>query len=187
MPYCRECGYEYVVGATVCPDCRTTLVAGEPIRCESCDELIEEEATFCPHCGVLLGWSAEGSMDIRCETHKEDEATGRCVVCGKTVCLSCAVTKQGRMFCSNDEHVKMAFDWVAICSTSTQYEAEMIKANLESAGIPATVFSQSDRMYFTTVGDLAVTEVMVPKDEAEEAARYLAATEKKQPERHIHV
>jgi hypothetical protein len=66
------------------------------------------------------------------------------------------------------------------------YEAEMIKTNLESAGIPAMVLSQSDRMYFTTLGDLAVTEVMVPKNEAEEAARYLAAVETRQPARHIH-
>ena len=177
MPYCRECGYEYIAGAAVCPDCQTMLVAGEPVRCESCNEMIEEEATFCPHCGVLLGWSAEGGGEIACDTHFDHEAAGRCVVCGKTVCEACAVKKHGRMFCSNDEHVKMAFDWVAVCSTSTQYEAEMIKANLESAGIPTTVFSQSDRMYFTTLGDLAVTEVMVPKEDVKEAEEYLRAME----------
>lgn len=186
MPYCRECGYEYITGATVCPDCWTTLEAGEPARCESCDELIEQEATFCPHCGVLLGWSSDGAKDFRCETHGDRDATGRCVVCGKLLCGACAVKKQGRMFCNNDDHVKMAFDWVAVCTTSTLYEAEMIRSNLESGGIPAMVLSQGDRMYFTTLGDLAVIEVMVPKDEVEDARRYLAEVGTGQLERHIH-
>ena len=30
MPYCPKCGYEYVAGAKVCPDCQASLVEGEP-------------------------------------------------------------------------------------------------------------------------------------------------------------
>jgi len=81
----------------------------------------------------------------------------------------------GKIFCDNDEHLKMAFDWVAVCSANTADEAEMIRANLEGAGIHAMVFSQSDRMFFTTLGDLAVNEVMVPKSSLEEAKEYLTS------------
>jgi hypothetical protein len=69
----------------------------------------------------------------------------------------------------------MMFDWVAVWTASTPYEAQMIKANLEGAGIPTTVLSQHDRVYYTTAGDLAVNEVMVPKGFLESARKYLEA------------
>jgi hypothetical protein len=173
MPYCKECGYEYAAGIRVCPDCQAPLVEGEQALCDSCEEPIVGEATFCPHCGVLLGWSAEAIKDIMCATHVERPAVGRCVICVTPVCAKCAVKKQGKHFCSNDEHVKMAFDWAVACTTGTQYEAEMIKANLEGAGIAAMVFSHSDRMFPSTIGNLAEIEVMVPKDSLVQAKNYL--------------
>jgi predicted negative regulator of RcsB-dependent stress response len=81
------------------------------------------------------------------------------------------------MFCQSDFELKVAFDWVAVYSASTPYEAHMVKANLESANIPAMVLSQSDRMYYMTLGNLAVAEVMVPKTSYEEAKQFLQALE----------
>jgi hypothetical protein len=173
MPYCPQCGYEYIPGAKFCPDCQSPLAEGEQLFCNSCNEPITGGVTFCPHCGVLLALADKAPRRIMCDVHKYTPAVGACVVCGKPVCEMCAVKKLGKLFCDNDEHVKMAFDWVALCSTSTQDEAAMIKANLEGAGIEALVFSQSDRMFFTTVGDLAVNEVMVPKRSLDEAQQFL--------------
>lgn len=175
MPYCPQCGYEYVAGAKFCPDCQTALAEGEQVFCSSCNERITPGATFCPHCGVLLTPQDELPKPIRCEVHKGTPAIGACVVCGKPVCGVCAVRRMGKIFCDNDEHLKMAFDWVAVCSANTADEAEMIRANLEGAGIRAMVFSQSDRMFFTTLGNLAVNEVMVPKSSLEEAKEYLTS------------
>jgi hypothetical protein len=79
----------------------------------------------------------------------------------------------GKFFCADDEHVKMAFDWISVYTTTTRSEAEMIKGHLEAAGLEAMVFSQSDRMFFTTLGDLAVNEVMVPKASMEAAHAFL--------------
>jgi len=174
MPYCPMCSSEYVAGAKVCSDCQASLVEGEEVFCENCDEHIAAETTFCPHCGVLLGWSEEGEKEIMCDTHRESDAVGRCVVCKKVVCEECAVQKRGKYFCTDDKHVEMSFDWVTVYTTGTEYEADMVAANLESAGIPARVYVQNDQMFVATVGDLAVTKIMVPAEAADEAKAYLA-------------
>ena len=77
---------------------------------------------------------------------------------------------------------KMMSDWVVARTTGTQYEAQMIKANLDGAGIPTMLFSQSDRMYHVTVGDLAVTKIMVPKERLDDARQYLTAMDQERPE-----
>lgn len=175
MSYCPSCGYEYTAGVRVCPDCRTPLREGKALLCETCNEPVTESAQFCPHCGVLRAVPSPKHTPVMCKIHGDRPATGACVVCGKPVCESCAVRKVGKILCDDDEHVKIAFDWVAVCSASTQEEADMIRANLEGAGIEALVFSQADRVFFTTVGDLAVNEVMVPKNSLEDAKRVLIA------------
>jgi hypothetical protein len=124
---------------------------------------------------VLLGWSEEGRERITCDIHRSTDAVGRCVVCKKVVCAECAVRKHGKFFCSNDKHVEMAFDWVAVYSAGMEYEAEMIAANLESAGIPTRVYVQRDHMLVANFGDLAVTKVMVPVEAADEAKHYIAS------------
>ena len=181
MPYCTECGYEYSPGVPVCPDCQAPLSEDNLTPCESCEELIDPASSFCRRCGIYRPNVAE-STKIACEKHADRKPFGRCVFCGKLVCNKCAVRKNGRIFCDNDEHVKMMSDWVVARTTGTQYEAQMIKANLEGAGIPTMVFSQSDRMYYTTVGDLAVTEVMVPKRMLDDARQYLNAMDQEPPE-----
>jgi hypothetical protein len=57
----------------------------------------------------------------------------------------------------------------------------MIKANLEGAGIGVFVLPQRDRMYVTTVGDLAVVEVMVPLESLEEARAYIHSLDAGEP------
>ncbi|MDH3252769.1 MAG: DUF2007 domain-containing protein, partial [Ignavibacteria bacterium] len=136
-----------------------------------------QEVASCPHCGILLGWGPKEEEDLVCATHGEVRAMGCCVICGTPLCGDCARKRQGKIFCQGDYDLKVAFDWVAVYSAGTRYEAEMVKANLESARIPAMILSQSDRMYYTTVGDLAVTEVMVPKKDLAEAKRFLRAVE----------
>lgn len=180
MPYCKQCGYEYTKGVKFCPDCQSALEEGEQLLCDRCNEPVNEDTVFCSHCGVVLPWVDEAAPRMKCDTHKENAAIGCCVICRRVVCDDCSVMKQGRIFCNNDEHVKAAFNWVVACTTSTDYEAQMVCANLEGANIPSMILSQRDRMYVTTVGDLAVTEVMVPKESLEAARRFLKALEAEQ-------
>ena len=173
MPYCRECGYEYTRGIKSCPDCNAPLEPGDLLTCDVCNEIVSEEALFCRHCGIVLSWALEQERPPHCDTHRENEAVGSCVVCHRVLCDDCAVRKGGRYFCDNDEHLKAAFSWVAAYTTSTDYEAEMIKANLEGAGIPAMILSQHDHTYVTTIGNLARTEVMVPGESLAEAREFI--------------
>lgn len=173
MPFCPQCRYQYKEGTAVCPDCNEPLVAAEPRVCEFCLEHLDEEQKFCPYCGMLQSALIEEGEEIECENHPRMEAVAMCVVCGKPVCGDCAVKRHGKIFCENDEHIKVAQGWAVVFSTNTEYEAHMIRANLESSGIPCLVFSQRDHVYFLTVGDMAVVNVMVPKQHLLEAQEFL--------------
>lgn len=63
-------------------------------------------------------------------------------------------------------------DWVVVYTTSFEYEAEMLKGNLESAGISATILSQKDSS-FPAPGDLSIIKLLVKKDDAESAVTFL--------------
>ncbi|MBU1297572.1 MAG: DUF2007 domain-containing protein [Bacteroidetes bacterium] len=173
MPYCPNCGYEYVKGITICPDCNFELAEGEPVYCFNCEELMVEKNIFCSHCGYVQSDFLKDDQDVMCEVHPKVEAMGICVICKKAVCSDCAVEKNSVLFCNDDSHIKVAQDWAVAFTTNTDYEAEMIKANLQGAGIPTMVFSQRDHAYFMIIGDMAVVNVMVPRDRLADAEEYL--------------
>lgn len=64
-------------------------------------------------------------------------------------------------------------EWIAVFTTGTDYEADMVRDRLDSAGIPAVVLTQRDHAFNLTVGDLAEVHVMVHPDYEEEADRLL--------------
>lgn len=173
MPYCRNCGYEYLKGVTICPDCNLELSEGCPILCFNCEELLEEKNILCTHCGYIQSELLKDDQDIMCEVHPKVEATGICVICKKAICSDCAVEKNGILFCDDDSHIKLSQDWAVAFTTSTDYEADMIKANLEGAGIPTMVFSQRDHAYFLIIGEMAIVNIMVPKERLNEAKEYI--------------
>ncbi|MBI9072759.1 MAG: DUF2007 domain-containing protein [Melioribacteraceae bacterium] len=59
-------------------------------------------------------------------------------------------------------------DWVILCTCKTDYEAQMLKSNLEGAEIETLILDQKDRN-FPTDGDLTVIKVLVRKSDAETA------------------
>lgn len=60
-------------------------------------------------------------------------------------------------------------NWVAIFTSGTDYEADLVRDRLDDSGIPAVVLTQRDHAFNLNVGDLAAVHVMVPPDRAEEA------------------
>lgn len=65
--------------------------------------------------------------------------------------------------------------WVAVFTSGTDYEADIVRDRLDDAGIAAVVLTQRDHAFNLTVGDLSPVNVMVPPDEAENALRLLAS------------
>ncbi len=63
-------------------------------------------------------------------------------------------------------------DWQVIYTSSFDYEVEMLKDNLESAGITANILSQKDSN-FPTPGDLSVIKLLVKTEDAENALNFI--------------
>ena len=59
-------------------------------------------------------------------------------------------------------------DWIIVYTCSEVYEAEMLKANLESAHIESLIWSQKDSS-FPALGDLSVVKLLIKKKDIESA------------------
>lgn len=65
------------------------------------------------------------------------------------------------------------YPWTLVYTTNTLLDAEMIKANLESAGTPVVILSQADSTRMFTVGGLAVVKVYAPEPFAKQSAEII--------------
>lgn len=54
--------------------------------------------------------------------------------------------------------------WTAIFSTSTDFEADLVRDRLDAAGLPAVVLTHRDHAFNLNIGDLAGVHVMVPPE-----------------------
>lgn len=60
--------------------------------------------------------------------------------------------------------------WIAVLSTGTDFEADLVRDRLDEADIPAVVLTQRDHSFSLNVGDMSPVHVMIPP-EYEAAAR----------------
>lgn len=72
----------------------------------------------------------------------------------------------------------MKSKWEVIYTTSVIYEAQMLKANIESAGIPIEILSQQDSSRMLTVGNLSIIKLLVPSELYEDAMEIIIEIEK---------
>jgi hypothetical protein len=168
MLLCPGCKSEYEKGTKVCPDCDMELEEVDLITCQNCGENIESKFKYCLHCGFILQDSKSDIQD-ECENHPGVNSIAVCVICGKPVCKTCAKLFDKRVFCEKDDHVRIYEDYVLVSVCSTDYEAQMTKSLLELSEIDCVLFSQKDHVFFTNVGDTAIVNVMVPKEDANKA------------------
>lgn len=63
-------------------------------------------------------------------------------------------------------------NWEVVYTSNQEYEVEMLKDNLDSAGITSTILSQKDRN-FPAPGDFSVVKLLVQKDDLKSALNFI--------------
>jgi len=69
-------------------------------------------------------------------------------------------------------------DWVLVYTSFSEIEADMLKENPESSGIPASVLSQKDSS-FPVPGDLSTIKLFVKKADVPEALEFIEEVKRK--------
>lgn len=105
-----------------------------------------------------------------CKTEYEDSAIS-CSDCG-------ALLIEKPVYEEMEEKYK---DWEEVYSTPQLYEAEMVRTNLETAGIESVILEQKDTS-FPLGGELGEIKVLVPKYRVEEALLIIEKIENQKDE-----
>lgn len=101
-------------------------------------------------------------MAVPCEDPAAGEAAGRCVLCGRTVCEQPAPAPDEPYVCTEHRTVPLIGGWAQVYSTTTEWEAQLVRDNLRAEGLEAQIYSQKDHMYPVDFGELAIVRVLVP-------------------------
>jgi hypothetical protein len=76
-----------------------------------------------------------------------------------------------------EEVPRRRYPWVLVYTTNTELDAEMFRANLESADIPTRILSQIDSTRMFTVGTLALVKIYVRSPDVADAVEIIRAIE----------
>jgi Putative prokaryotic signal transducing protein len=72
-------------------------------------------------------------------------------------------------------------NWVVVYTSSQEYEIEMLRDNLQGAGVETAILSQKDRN-FPTMGDLAIVKLLVHKEDVQSALNFIEEVKKQNEE-----
>ncbi|HUX93355.1 MAG TPA: hypothetical protein VMV36_06060 [Ignavibacteriaceae bacterium] len=90
---------------------------------------------------------------------------------GITICPDCGINLvDEKSFVKPEEWTEQ--NWEVVFTSDLEYEAEMMKDNLEGAGIHSAILSQADRS-FPAPGDLSVVKLLVPKKDVQAALNFI--------------
>jgi hypothetical protein len=164
MQQCPVCATEFEDELTVCPGCGAEVAGvadavdpaaeGEVYRCTRCEERFRD-SDACPACGFLR-------ETVACERHPDRTAVGRCVICGQALCGDCRAGDTRAFLCSEHGAITVIEGWAQVYSTASEFEASLVRQNLEAEGIDARIFSQRDRIFSVDLGELSIVRLLVP-------------------------
>lgn len=125
--------------STTCPRCSAQYAGGDA----------------CPSCGLL-------QAPVPCDDDPREQASYRCVLCGRTVCGFGPTGKRAAL-CEIHASVPVIGDWAQVYGTGDSIEANLIVQNLQAEGVDAQLYDQKDDNAFPVdLGELAVVRVLVP-------------------------
>lgn len=163
MPRCPTCETDFSETLAACPACAEATA--DPVRCPRC-EVEYEGGDACPACGAV-------SATIACELHADRDARERCVLCGRALCTGCGTSDRGVGLCEEHRTVPIIEQWAQVYSTTSEWEAKLLRENLKAEGLDAQVFSQKDMMFNVDLGELSIVRLLVPVWEHQQAMRVI--------------
>lgn len=126
----------------------------EEAECRRCGERTAgDDACLC--CGLAR-------TDFPCESHPDEPAVGRCVICNRPLCEECQSGDGRTALCGRHSDVVVIQGWAQVYSTTREFTAALLVDNLEIEGIDARIFSQRDNMFSVDVGELSIVRLLVP-------------------------
>ena len=152
MQRCPTCDTEFDESLPACPECGGN--DEEVFHCPRCAEDYRG-GRACPACGALR-------EPAPCALHPERTATGRCVVCGTVLCDDCAGDGARAFLCSEHRRVRVTEGWAEVYTTTSEFEAQLLRDNLRAEGIDAQIFSQRDSIFSVDLGELSIVRLLVP-------------------------
>lgn len=90
---------------------------------------------------------------------------------GVTYCPDCGIALVDESMITKPEDWTEE-NWEVVYTSGAEYEVEMIRDNLESAGITTTILSQKDRN-FPAPGDFSVVKLLVHKEDVPDALSFI--------------
>lgn len=138
------------------------------MKCAHCSAANSNEALFCFACGRSL----RSNDEVECENHSGTIATGICVVCRKPVCDDCSVTTEEKIFCEGS-HSRLMRTHVKVAASPTEFEAEIITAQLTANSVHALAFSSKKYSMLSCLTDDTSCAIFVPVEARVEAKRLI--------------
>ncbi len=95
------------------------------------------------------------------------------MICGTAVCEACRKGEAQGALCPAHAGVPVIEGWAQVYSTTGEFEAQLLRENLQAEGIDAQVFSQRDSTFSVDIGELSIVRLLVPVWEYEPAIRII--------------
>ena len=138
------------------------------MKCVHCAAANSNEALFCFACGRSL----RSNDEVECENHTGTIATGVCAVCRKPVCDDCSVTFESKVYCEGS-HSRLVKTHVMIAASPTEFEAEIVSAQLTANGVHALAFSSKKYSMLSCLTDDTSCAIFVPVETRVDAERLI--------------
>ena len=90
---------------------------------------------------------------------------------GVTICPDCGTALVDEKHFEKPKELSEK-DWEVVFTSNKDYEVEMMRDNLVSAGMEATILSQLDRN-FPAPGDFTVIKLLVKKKDVKDALKFI--------------
>ena len=89
------------------------------------------------------------------------------------MCPDCAGPPEHVFRCADHREVRVTEGWAEVYTTTSEFEAHLVRDNLKAEGVDARVYSQRDNIFSVDLGELSIVRVLVPVWSYQEASELI--------------